>query len=62
LALKISAPLLALVLGVPSTAAVEQPMIGQQAPGFDLPTLDGESLSLADFRGKLVVLHFGAGW
>lgn len=34
----------------------------EPAPGFDLPTLTGEQLALQDLRGKIVVLHFGAGW
>lgn len=40
----------------------KQPWIGEPAPGFALSTLDGGKLSLADLKGKLVVLHFGAGW
>ena len=61
-ALKVSTPILALLLGVMAIAAADQPMIGQPAPGFDLRALDGEALSLTDLRGKFVVLHFGAGW
>jgi peroxiredoxin len=32
------------------------------APGFSAKTTDGISLSLADFRGKKVVLAFWASW
>jgi peroxiredoxin len=32
------------------------------APAFTLTSLDGRSVSLADFRGKKVVLHFFATW
>ena len=32
--------------------------IGDNAPDFSLPTGDGDSLSLKDFRGKKVVLYF----
>jgi len=32
--------------------------IGQPAPGFKLPDLDGKTVSLPDFRGKLVVLEW----
>lgn len=58
---------LALALGVAlsiaaSAAAQEQPFLGTAAPPFDLPTLDGDNVSLESCRGKLVVLHFGAGW
>ena len=34
---------------------------GDEAPDFDLPTLDGERVRLSQFRGeKYVVLQFGA--
>ena len=45
-----------------TSAAVAQPETGGQAPPFELATLDGETVSLADQRGKIVVLHFGTGW
>jgi len=32
------------------------------APPFELPTLDGERVSLADQRGSLVLVHFWATW
>ncbi len=32
------------------------------APAFTLTNLDGKSISLADFRGKVVVLDFWATW
>jgi len=36
---------------------------GSIAPDFSLPSLDGEStISLVDFRGKVVVLNFWATW
>ena len=38
------------------------PMIGMAAPGFDLQGIGGDKLSLADLRGKFVVIHFGASW
>lgn len=53
--------LVALTLLTTSVAA-DQPMLGQPAPPFRLKDLDGKTLSLADLRGKLVVLHFGASW
>lgn len=31
---------------------------GERAPDFRLPTDDGSSVSLRDFRGKAVVLYF----
>ncbi len=32
--------------------------VDEEAPGFTLRTADGETLRLADLRGKVVVLHF----
>lgn len=40
-----------------SLAAASQPSVGQ-APAFSLRTLDGRTVSLADFRGRPVVLNF----
>ena len=38
-------------------------MLGQPAPPFELKDVrTGETHSLEDFRGKHVVLHFGASW
>jgi len=36
--------------------------VGSEAPGFTLKTPEGESVSLADFRGKAVLLEFFATW
>lgn len=36
--------------------------IGQPAPAFTVKTTDGALLSLADFKGKLVLLNFWATW
>ncbi len=43
-------------------AAEDQPMVGEAAPAFELPSLAGERVGLADYRGKTLVVHFGAGW
>jgi peroxiredoxin len=38
------------------------PRAGDAAPDFTLPTLDGKSVSLSDYRGQPVVLNFWAAW
>ena len=43
-------------------AAVDAPIVGRPAPAFDLETVDGRRLSLADLRGSPVVLNFWASW
>ena len=38
------------------------PLDGQVAPAFTLSALDGKRLSLADFKGQVVLLYFWASW
>lgn len=38
------------------------PRIDAPAPGFSLPDLDGNPVSLADLRGRVVFLNFWATW
>jgi peroxiredoxin Q/BCP len=49
---------LILAIGAVVFAADSMPQVGQQAPGFTLPSQDGSMVSLKDFRGKWVVLYF----
>lgn len=35
---------------------------GDEAPDFELTTLDGETVKLSDFRGEKVLLNFWATW
>ena len=52
--------ILLLLLGVPTFGrAVE---VGQPAPDFTLETLEGKKVSLADFKGKVVVLKLATTW
>jgi peroxiredoxin Q/BCP len=48
---------LALLAGVVAWAA-EVPAEGSMAPDFTLPSQEGKSISLHDFKGKWVVLYF----
>jgi peroxiredoxin len=34
------------------------PEIGERAPDFTLPTIDGKATSLSQFRGKIVMVNF----
>lgn len=40
----------------------QPPVIGQQAPQFELRDLDGNRVSLADYRGHVVWINFWATW
>ena len=42
--------------------ATELPKAGTEAPDFTLSSLDGNTISLSDFKGKYVVLDFWASW
>jgi cytochrome c biogenesis protein CcmG/thiol:disulfide interchange protein DsbE len=41
---------------------VESPLPGRMAFDFTAPTLGGDTISLSDLRGKVVVLNFWASW
>jgi peroxiredoxin len=42
--------------------AVTSPLLNQSAPNFELRDLRGRSVSLADYRGKAVLINFWATW
>ena len=45
-----------------TTSQELQPMIDDPAPSFELLDTKGNVVSLADLRGKFVVIHFGTSW
>lgn len=54
------------VLSLPAarnvTSKPPAPTVGRAAPDFRLETLDGSSVRLSDFQGKLVLINFWASW
>lgn len=42
--------------------AAPAPVKGAPAPNFTLSTLDGDTVTLADFRGQVVLVNFWATW
>ena len=52
--------LILLLLLLPVMAGAVE--VGKPAPGFTLKTLDGKSVSLADFKGKVVLLKLATTW
>jgi cytochrome c biogenesis protein CcmG, thiol:disulfide interchange protein DsbE len=45
-----------------ASALTEAPLAGYLAPNFTLPTIEGATFSLSDYRGRPVVLNFWATW
>jgi peroxiredoxin len=45
-----------------TTTADQLPAPGRTAPDFELQTLDGQTVSLSDYRGSPVMLNFWASW
>lgn len=50
-------PLIALLLSVQGTMG-QVPEVGDLAPDFTLQQLEGDYVSLNDFRGKVVFINF----
>jgi cytochrome c biogenesis protein CcmG/thiol:disulfide interchange protein DsbE len=42
--------------------SAQAPQVGELAPDFQLPNLEGQSISLSDFRGEPVLVNFWASW
>ena len=61
-----SVPGLAGPSGSEAAADPSSPVVGHRvgdvAPSFTLPALDGEPISLADYAGRVVILDFWASW
>src|ERR1700745_497291 len=53
-----AAPPLALLFSGGDTDTTKTVVEGEQAPNFTLPSQDGNSISLDQYRGKWVVLYF----
>ncbi|RYE21351.1 MAG: AhpC/TSA family protein, partial [Sphingobacteriales bacterium] len=47
---------------IKQTIALKPVSIGAKAQDFTLPGLDGKSISLADYKGKYVMIDFWASW
>jgi thiol-disulfide isomerase/thioredoxin len=45
-----------------ASAPVKGQLMGNVAPDFELPALDGKNLKLSNLRGKAVLLNFWATW
>lgn len=56
--LRLTTTLLALALAAAAPAAFAKAKVGEAAPAFTLTDADGKSHSLADFKGKTVVLEW----
>jgi peroxiredoxin len=46
----------------PAPTPAQGPQVDKLAPDFKLQSLDGQTVSLGDFRGKPVLLNFWATW
>ena len=46
----------------PEEAYTQSPLLGKQAPSFTLQDLAGKQISLADYKGKALLINFWATW
>ena len=51
-----------LVVDASGSARFVSPLVGKPAPAFALEDLSGEKVSLADYKGKAVLINFWATW
>ena len=52
----------ALIPGLAQAQAIPGPALGAPAPGFTVNGLNGKPITLASFRGRVLVLNFWATW
>ncbi len=50
------------IMGIKVIQSVEKKRISRPAPTYEVQKLDGEKITLADLKGKAVVVTFWAGW
>lgn len=48
--------------GCPGGPPASSVVVGEQAPDFTLVNMEGERVSLSDYRGQVVVINFWATW
>ena len=48
--------------GLTTDGRVPAPQVGFLAPSFTLTDLEGQTVSLSDFQGRVVILNFWASW
>ena len=58
----VAAPYMARRAGLTKASTPANELKGRPAPEFNLLSLDGQSVRLADYRGKAVLLNFWATW
>ena len=57
-----TAVLIASVIALGFTSLKEPAVVGKPAPDFQVITLDGKKLTLADFKDQVLVINFWATW